>query len=359
MKPISQFIFPVFGSMVFALLLIPVIKLLAVKVKLIDKPNARKVHSVPVPLAGGISIGITVCIALILNSPFALSLDENIVWLSGSMVMLITGALDDRFDIKATYRLSIQMICALAVAWSGIRINSFYGLLGVETIPVLAQYGLTIIVITGVVNAFNLMDGIDGLMGGLSLVAASVLGILSYQFNQAELTIFCLIIIGAVFGFLKHNLSHKKVFMGDAGSLFLGFTFVVVAIKLLNATNTHPTAESVKVLLFVTGLFLIPVFDSLRVYRARIKKGVSPFKADKTHIHHLFLFLGLTHKRATFLIVTLACLILVVIGSLVHLIPAVWIIVVGVGVFAAITTFLTINHSVQEWKEKMKELEGR
>jgi UDP-GlcNAc:undecaprenyl-phosphate/decaprenyl-phosphate GlcNAc-1-phosphate transferase len=359
MNSIIQFILPALGSLILALLLIPVIKNMVVKVGLIDKPNARKVHSIPVPLAGGISIAVTTIIALILNPQFVHGIDKNIIWLVGAIIMLVVGALDDRFDIKPIYRLTIQMSCALAVAYSGIRINSFYGLFGIETMPVFAQYGLTIIVITGVVNAYNLMDGIDGLMGGLSLVAASVLGIISYQLNQTELTILCLTLIGSVVGFLKHNLSRKKIFMGDAGSLFLGFAFVVMAIKLLNVTDAHSTAESLKVLLFVTGIFLVPVLDSLRVYRARIKKGTSPFKADRTHIHHLFLFLGLTHRRTTFLIIMLACLILVVLGILVYLIPVVWIIVVGVGVFVVVTTFLTINHSVQEWKEKTKELERR
>jgi UDP-GlcNAc:undecaprenyl-phosphate/decaprenyl-phosphate GlcNAc-1-phosphate transferase len=357
MNSYTQLVIPIVGSLALVLLIIPIIKKAATKLGLMDKPNARKVHSAPVPLAGGISIALTTIIALLLNPQFINHFAENAVWISGAMIILVIGALDDRFDIKPLYRLVIQLGCAFAVAWSGVRITSFQGLFGIETIPLIAQYGLTMIVIAGVVNAYNLMDGIDGLMGGLSLVSSLILGVISYQFNRIELSILCFTVAGAVIGFLKHNLSRKKLFMGDAGSLFLGFLLVVVAIKLLNTVDSKNATEGIKVLLVISGIFLVPVLDSLRVYRERIKKGGSPFKADKTHLHHLFIFLGITHKRATLLIVILSCVILGIMTGLTYFIPIIWVIIAGVSVFIGVTAFLTINHSVQEWRDKIKELE--
>ena len=356
MNPI-QFIVPMCGALIFSLLLIPILRHLAVLVGMVDKPNARKIHNEPVPLVGGISIAIATLLALLSSQLFKDSFEQNISLLAGGLIMLIVGALDDRLNIKPVYRLVIQLSCAFAVAFSGIRISSLHGLIGITEIPIYLQYGLTIIVITGVVNAYNLMDGIDGLIGGLTFVAASVLGIISYQLGLFDLTILCLSVMGAIVGFLRYNLSRKKIFMGDAGSLLLGFILVVTAIRILNSTNDQNPNEQLKILLLIAGIFLVPVFDSLRVYRARIKRGVSPFKADKTHLHHLFLFLGITHRKATILIVVLVLLITLIVAGLVLLIPAIWVIVVGVSVFALVAVVLTLNRSVQEWKERLKSLE--
>jgi UDP-GlcNAc:undecaprenyl-phosphate/decaprenyl-phosphate GlcNAc-1-phosphate transferase len=357
MKMITPFIIPGLAALIFALILIPIMKKIAISIGLVDKPNARKVHTDSVPLIGGLSIGVTTALAMILSPLFTDNFNNNIVWICGAIVMLIIGSLDDRFNLKASLRLFIQMACAYAVAYSGIRINSFYGLFGVNEIPVFVQYGLTIIVIAGVVNAYNLMDGIDGLLGGLTLVGTSVLAVISFQLKQYELTVLYIAIIGSILGFLRYNLSLKKIFMGDAGSLFIGFILIVTSIKLLNASGGANSIEQLKVLLLVGGIFLVPVLDSLRVYRGRVKKGISPFKADKTHLHHLFLVLGITHKRATLLIVILAVLITAIVAGLIYLIPVTWVILIGVSVFVVVTIILTLNHSVAEWKEKLKKLE--
>jgi UDP-GlcNAc:undecaprenyl-phosphate/decaprenyl-phosphate GlcNAc-1-phosphate transferase len=358
MNMLTQAFIAALEALIIALILIPAVRIGAIKFDLVDKPNARKVHAHPVPLVGGISIAITTVLALILSPKFLEGIQNNIVWLTCAIIMLAIGLLDDRFDIKPLYRLIIQMSCAYAVVASGIRIQSFYGLFGIQEIPDIVGYVLTIIVITGVVNAYNLMDGIDGLLGGLTLIGVSVLGIISYQYQQYELTIFYSAVCGAIIGFLRYNLSKKKIFMGDAGSLLLGFVLVVTAIKLLNAVNDQQTSGQLKVLLLITGIFLVPVLDSLRVYRARVKKGISPFKADKTHLHHLFLFLNITHKTAAFFILVLVLLIISIVVGLTYLIPLIWVVTIGAIIFISVTTLLTLNRSVLEWKEKLKKLEG-
>jgi UDP-GlcNAc:undecaprenyl-phosphate/decaprenyl-phosphate GlcNAc-1-phosphate transferase len=340
-----------------AIIVIPVIKKVAIRVGLIDKPNARKVHTTPVPLIGGVSIGVTALLVLPWSDVFISSASDNLVWISGALVMLVIGVLDDRFDIKASVRLAVQMLCALIVASAGIRITSLYGLFGIYELPLLIQYVLTVVLIAGVVNAYNLMDGIDGLLGGLSIIGASVLGVISYERGLYDLTIIYGALVGALIGFLRFNLSSKKVFMGDAGSLFLGFILVVTAIKQLDTTGNEPMADQLKVLLLIAGIFLVPVMDSLRVYRGRIKKGTSPFKADKTHLHHLFLYMGITHRRATILILLLATTISGTVMGLLYLLPVTWVIISAVVIFVIVATILSMNHSVVEWREKLRRLE--
>lgn len=140
MNTFIQFSVPLLGACLFALLLIPVLRILAPKIGLLDKPNARKVHSESVPLVGGITIAISTALALLLGTTFFDNAGENKAWLTGAFVMLVVGALDDRFNIKPVYRLLIQLLCAYAVAYSGIRISSFFGLFGIEQVPIVVLY---------------------------------------------------------------------------------------------------------------------------------------------------------------------------------------------------------------------------
>ncbi|MBL0745845.1 glycosyltransferase family 4 protein [Chryseolinea lacunae] len=358
MKMIFENFLPATVALIFSMVVIPVFKSLAWKVGLVDRPNARKVHDQPVPLVGGISIAVTTALALLLSPAFLHALNQHWALLGGALVLLATGVLDDRLNIKPVYRLFIQLASAYVVCSSGIRITSLYGIFGIDEIPLALQYGLTMIVITGVVNAYNLMDGVDGLLGGLTLIGFSVLAIIAFQLRQYDLAVLYITLVGAVIGFLYHNLSKNKIFMGDGGSLFLGFILSVSAITLLNTAGTGGPVEQVKVLLLVSGIFLVPVLDSLRVYRSRIKKGVSPFTADKTHLHHLFLQLGLTHKKTSILIsITVTCVLLITAG-LIYLIPVTWVILSAVLLFAAVTSLLNVNRSVVEWKKILEKMES-
>ena len=288
-------------ALILALIFIPFIKQIAVKVNLVDKPNYRKVHTNAVPLIGGISIAITVLIVLIVSGNQLSFLKEYLPILSSGFVLLIVGVIDDKTDLSAKYKLVIQLLLAFIIALSGPRITTFYGFLGVYEIATWAQYLLTIIVITGVVNAFNLMDGVDGLVGGLSLLGFTMFLVSSVFYNDYFLGKVSVIFIGAIIGFLKFNLSKKKIFMGDAGSLFLGFILVTFGIHFMekqHSTNNYGYAYG---FLILVAFFSIPVLDSIRVYVGRIKQGNSPFKADKSHLHHLLLTAGLTHKKYLFL----------------------------------------------------------
>lgn len=347
---------PFAESLLLAILIIPVIRWISIAVGMVDKPNERKVHSNAVPLAGGISIALAAGLILALvNSP--LFTTQDLTWLGGSVIMLVTGVLDDRLNIKPVYRLFTQFACAGAVAYAGIRIPSLYGIAGVYELPVAAQYIVTIVVIAGVVNAYNLMDGIDGLLGSLTLIGSATLGIISWSLNRPELAVFFAVLSGAIIGFLRYNLGSKKIFMGDAGSLMLGFILVTTAIRLLSLSSKYEQTVQLQLLLVVVGLFIIPVFDSLRVYRGRIKKGMSPFQADKTHLHHLLLLMGISHKRATLLIAILKIFILIVIIALSGLIQWWWILLVAIVLFGVSSSVLNMNKRVNEWKQRVMQME--
>lgn len=344
-------------SALLAFILIPILKIIAFKVKLVDQPNTRKVHSHSVPLVGGISIVFSSGLALIL-SPYFPALITNFygVFIS-SLFLFAIGILDDRFDIKAKHKLLLQLACAYTLASHNIRVTSFYGLFNIYELPLIAQYLVTMLMIAGIVNAFNLMDGVDGLAGGLSILGFGLFLAIGILTGNNLLILISASFIGSILIFLKNNVSQEKIFMGDSGSLFLGFVLVALAIH----TIEHPISTSAglqnDIRLTILAFFSVPTLDSLRVYRNRIKNGNSPFKADKTHLHHLLLSTGLKHKRITLIIVLFAgTLILFVVGakSILTLSIATIIIFITYGILTAV---LQSINEMNKWKEKIKQLE--
>jgi len=358
MKTTIEFL--AFGALalVLTLIFIPIIKIIAVKVKLVDKPNYRKVHSTPVPLVGGISITFSVILLLLISGDRLPFLMEYLPIITSGLVLLIVGVIDDKNDVSAKYKLAIQLLLSLLIAFSGIRISSLYGLFGIYEIAVWAQYVLTIIVITGVVNAFNLMDGVDGLVGGLSLLGFTMFLLASLFFDDYFLGKISVIFIGAIIGFLRFNLSKKKIFMGDAGSLFLGFILVTLGIKFMEEQGSAQNEYAYGFLLLVS-FFSIPVLDSLRVYLGRIKQGNSPFRADKSHLHHLLLTAGLTHKKVAVAVVSCSMIFFFIGFGLISYQSTSLIIMVILIVFWAILRLLLMVNSLHQWRATLKGLEQR
>jgi UDP-GlcNAc:undecaprenyl-phosphate GlcNAc-1-phosphate transferase len=346
-------------SLILTLIFIPIIKKIAVQTNLVDKPNYRKVHATPVPLVGGISIAITTFIVLFVSGNKLTIIKEYLPILSSGLTLLIVGAIDDKTDISAKYKLIIQLLLSFFIAFSGIRIISLYGLFGIYEINTWMQYALTILVITGVVNAFNLIDGVDGLVGGLSLLGFTMFLIASTFYNNYFLGKISVIFIGAIIGFLKFNLSKKKIFMGDAGSLFIGFILVTLGIKFMEDQRVNNDYGYTYGFLILVAFFSIPVLDSMRVYIGRMKEGNSPFKADKSHFHHLLLMVGLTHKKTTVFVV-IFCMILFLMGlGLISYISTTLIIVAYVTLFGIITKLLLMICSLHKWRDTIKLLEQK
>ncbi|MEA9412462.1 MraY family glycosyltransferase [Flavobacterium sp. PL02] len=346
-------------SLILTLVFVPMIRKIAIKVNLVDKPNYRKVHLSAVPLVGGISIALAVLVTIFTSSFRVIFLKEYFPIFAAAMVLLIVGVIDDKKDIKAKYKLIIQVLLALIIAFSGTRITSLYGLFGVYEIVIWQQYIVTILTITGVVNAFNLMDGVDGLIGGLSLLGFLILFFVAIYFNDYNLAFSSALFIGAVLGFLKFNLGKKKIFMGDSGSLFIGFILITEAIKLLQKQQIYKDHNCSYTIILLILFFSIPVLDSLRVYMGRIKRGNSPFSADKSHLHHLLLGTGLNHKKTTLVVSAIFVFLLFIALMLRYFVSITFIIAISIIAFSTIIRVLLMINKLHLWRLKLKKLENR
>ena len=343
-------------SLIFVLILTIPLRKLAIKIRLVDNPNARKVHKTPIPLVGGITILISSFLALLFSPEFQLNYKEYYVLIIGSAILLLIGIIDDKMQVRSILKLIIQIALAYFVFDSGIRIESLFGVFGIYELPVYVQYFLTIVIIVGVINAFNLMDGIDGLAAGLAIIGLSAFAVIAFITSNTFIAILYLSLIGGLLGFLKFNFSkNHKIFMGDAGSTVIGFIMIVSGIMLIqSAQNTANISLTLEV---VIGVLSLPVIDSLRVYRRRIKTGYSPFRADKTHFHHLVLYLGINHKLASLLIVMISlgiALTSIIFGTLFNLTLAVLSILI---LFMIISKLIAFNYQISNWKTKLKTLE--
>lgn len=353
--PVEYFIFCVL-SLFLTLIFIPIIRKIAIIIGLVDKPNYRKVHTKPVPLIGGISIATAVIIVILVSGQRFPLLKEYVTIIISAITILIVGVIDDKNDVNAKYKLIIQLLLSFIVALSGVRISSMFGLFGIYEINIYIQYILTIIVITGVVNAFNLMDGVDGLVGGLSLLGFTMFLLASIFFNDYFLGKISIIFIGAIVGFLRFNLSKNKIFMGDSGSLFLGFVLVTMGIKFMEKEIMKDNSFAYGFLLLVV-FFSIPVLDSLRVYMGRIKNGKSPFSPDKSHLHHLLLRAGLTHKKVSIFVVAFSMVLFFIGFGLITYQSTSIVILVIMATFWFIIKILLMINKMYEWKDKLKKLE--
>ena len=259
-------------AFVITLITIPPIISLIKKYRLYDIPNARKEHSAPIPTMGGIAIIAGMIISLLFWFPFN-NQAAQVCFFFSIAVLFGLGIMDDLKDLSAKYKFIVELGLASLIALSGIRITSFEGLLGINELPLMAQYTFTILAIVGITNAFNLIDGIDGLAGGLGFMSLVTLGIFLTMSGDTNTALIAFALAGGIMAFLYFNFNPAKIFMGDTGSLVLGFVIAVLCIRLMqvNAMVAGPVLPNAPV--FVLGIVLIPVFDTLRVFAVRIWIG--------------------------------------------------------------------------------------
>lgn len=356
METVIQTILPPATAVLLMLVTMPVISKAALRFNLTDKPGARKLHHIPVPLTGGIGIVLNLLLCSLINTTIFLAFQQLVAILTASLFLFIIGVMDDKSDLRASHKLMLQLAVAMALSASGIRLYSFYGLFGVYELAVPLQYLISVLLITGVINAFNLMDGVDGLAGGIALIGLALMSVFSVLTRNFHLAVFYAAAAAAVVGFLRFNLHNNKVFMGDAGSLFLGTLIVGSALYLLKQSGSGSGLQSTFLSIFA-GFFAIPVLDSLRVYLGRLKKGNSPFRADKSHLHHLFLIMGLSHKKIS-LIICGICLVMMALSYAIHMAGSYTLtITFSVLLFSGLGWLLNLNKKVSVWREKIMLLE--
>lgn len=323
----------------------------------LDQPGGRKLHRQPVPVTGGILIFISSLIALLLIPETRNVFTANgTLFISGAGLFAV-GYWDDRTDSAPLIRLLIQLAGAGLIAHVGIRLTSLYGLFGMYQLGLVEQYALTILIITGATNAFNLMDGINGLAGGMAIINLLLLSMMAYRLQDVSLLYWMMSLLGATLVFWQYNQHPARMFMGDAGSLMFGFLFPAWGIHLLEQNQQATVLPNHSMLVLVFGSLLIPVFDSLRVYLGRIRRGQSPFQADQTHLHHLMLLMGWNHRKAAGAIHLMHLFLMAMGVVLIQWLPLTTVMLIQVGSFITTSFLLGVNRSVQLWTEKIKLME--
>jgi len=225
--------------------------------------------------------------------------------LTACIILFAMGLKDDLAGVNSSTKFLLQFVVGLIlVVLGGIRLTSMYGIFGIYDLPYIVSAALSILIIILIVNAFNLIDGIDGLASTTCIVVNVTFASLFIYMHQYELATISMAIVGASLGFLKHNLSPAKIFMGDTGSLLIGLISAVMALKFIELNKfTGGKLSAVPAAPALAFAILIgPIFDTLRVFVIRIANGNSPFKADRNHMHHRILTLGFNHIQTTIIL---------------------------------------------------------
>ena len=285
--------------------------------KVYDKPNDRKLHHKPIPVMGGLAvfIGILICTSLVLSIWF--SWRQTLMVASTAFLFLI-GTIDDIKGLGAMVRLIIETAIVTCMIYvSGNMIDYFGGIFGIDVLPLYVSYPLSVIAGVGIINAINLIDGVNGYSSGYSIMACLCFGSIFYLSGVYGLTFVCIIVAGSLLPFLLHNVFgvRTQMFIGNGGALMVGTILTSLVFSTLrNKSMCHEwsTDNNICLVALTVAMLSIAIFDTLRVMLTRICKGSSPFHADKTHLHHLFIDFGFSHFGTTIFII---CLNLMVVAS--------------------------------------------
>lgn len=270
-----------------------------------DAEGSRKDHDHGIPRLGGVAIFCSFSIVSLLFAKYDAVIPTNIL-LTSCIILFAVGLKDDLAGSGPGTKFVMQFLVAAILVFLGdVRLTSLYGVFNVSEIPIYVSIPVSILIIMFIVNAFNLIDGINGLAGTIGLVVNLTFAVLFIHMGQIEMASLAFSMVGAIIGFLYYNYTPARIFMGDTGSLLIGLISVVLAIKFIELNKftdlgTRPSFFSAPAI--AVAILIIPLFDTFRVFSIRILKGNSPFKADRNHIHHRILRLGFTHIQTTYLL---------------------------------------------------------
>lgn len=273
----------------------------ALRHQIVDNPDARKLHRLPIPVMGGVVVyaGILAgCLAMWLLVERA-----SIHWsLMAVTTMLLLGVWDDMKNLPAILRLIVQFsIVGAYIVFTGHYMHNFYGLFDIHEISPWVGIPLSLIAGVGTINAINMIDGIDGYSSGYVIMASSCFAVLFITIGPPVWSSLAVIVASALIPFFFHNVFGKKskMFIGDGGTMMLGFLMTIFGIGALSSRRgSELEAHGIGVIAMTLAVLCIPIFDTLRVMTARMLRGRSPFKPDKSHLHHLFIDMGFSHLGA-------------------------------------------------------------
>jgi UDP-N-acetylmuramyl pentapeptide phosphotransferase/UDP-N-acetylglucosamine-1-phosphate transferase len=320
---------------------------------LTDTPNGRTSHFKATPTLGGIAVFVALVLSTVIFAGTYFKFELKYI-ISGLIVVFFIGIKDDILIIDPYKKMAGQIFAVILIAvFAGIRITSLYGLFHIGQLPYIASILLTVFVFIVIINGFNLIDGIDGLASGIGILTSSVFGIWFWINGHMACTILSFSCAGTLTAFFWFNVFSKKnkIFLGDTGSMIIGFVMGVLACRFLQlelvsqGSASIPSAPTV-----VCGILIVPLFDSLRVFILRIKQGKSPFKADRQHIHHRLLQLGCSHLQATLVLISVN-LSFIVLSYLLRGIGIIWLMGVILGLASILSIILVIYAKEKSRKE--------
>ena len=280
----------------------PAVRMLAIKIKAVDVPkDNRRMHKVPIPRMGGLAIFAGFLVSVLFFVPLGTEFRSILI---GALILVVLGIIDDIVALKPKTKFAGQIIAALIPALSGVSIHGIvnpfvpgqYSTLGIFSIP------FTVIWIVGITNAVNFIDGLDGLACGVSAIATVTMFIIAVLFGETYIALMMAALAGACLGFLPYNMNPAKIFMGDTGSMFLGYILATVSIQGL--------FKFYAVISFAVPFILLglPIFDTGFAIVRRLLKGQSPLQADRGHVHHRLIDLGFDQKQSVAILYTFSAL---------------------------------------------------
>ena len=280
----------------------PILKIAREK-NITDNPGARKLQKRPVPVLGGVAVFFGIVVGLCYFKTM-LSYTSLFSTLGAMVIMLYVGTIDDIRNIPPWVRLAIEVIVAtLLIYGTHFSICNFQGLWGIRLLKTLWSVPLSVVAMVGIINAVNMMDGVDGLVSGYCIMACALFGLiffLSYDYSAAALAAVC---IGALIPFFIHNVfgDENKMFIGDGGTMMIGTVLASMVMTLCRYRTEYLmfVDHQFGLIAFALAVLAVPVFDTLRVICWRLAHGQSPFRADKNHLHHHFIALGFSHFGVT------------------------------------------------------------
>jgi len=303
-------------ALLVAMFAVPSIVFIAHLKNLLDTPNGRTVHQSLTPRLGGVAVFAGFMSALTIFAPLENGVKEL---LAGCIILFFVGLKDDLVTISVAKKFVGQLLATgVVMIMADVRVTSFQGILGIYTLPMGLSYGFTFVMIVGITNAINLIDGLDGLAGSIVLIISGTFGYYFFRYGGISFSNYAFVavcLIGGILGFLRYNFHRASIFMGDTGSLVCGFIVSILAIQFIELGTRTGQPFGIASPAVTLGILFVPLFDTLRVFILRMAAGRSPFSPDKNHVHHRILAMGFSQISTVLLLGLLnAVVILVVIN---------------------------------------------
>lgn len=330
---------------------IPKIILIAYRKRLFDCLQCRKIHHTLIPRLGGAAFIISIIIATSVTIGIILHTEKVemdsvplLIGLCSVLILGFTGIADDLVTLKYKNKFIIQFLVALLTVSSGVYIDNFYGLFSIQQIPLWIAFPFSVLFIVYVINSINLIDGIDGLASGICGIAFAVLGVLFLQQHQIIYAVVSFSSMGMLIPFFYYNVLAKdkyKIFMGDSGSLTIGYILVFLLIKFSNGQSLQGTEVCPCTEIIAVSLILIPILDVLRVMFCRLRKHVNIFLPDTNHIHHKFLAAGFSPRGSMFLLLIDGLVLTIINSTLAREVNINVILLLDIMLYAALNVYLS------------------